>query len=159
MKENVASKISKMSGTELLQLSDALSKFLNEGVNEHEMIDVLNDMKFSEIINVRNDLMNHFSISASEIVLSSGGEQQQAQSEGSKTFKIILTAADATKKSAAIKAVKELLGVGLAEAKTMIDKVAAGEEMLLKSGLKKEDVDAMTKTLTEAGVKSKADSE
>jgi large subunit ribosomal protein L7/L12 len=159
MKENVASKISKMSGTELLQLSDALSKFLNEGVNEHEMIDVLNDMKFSEIINVRNDLMNHFSISASEIVLSSGGEQQQAQSEGSKTFKIILTAADATKKSAAIKAVKELLGVGLAEAKTMIDKVAAGEEMLLKSGLKKEDADAMIKTLTEAGVKSKADSE
>jgi len=52
-------------------------------------------------------------------------------------------------KIAVIKAVKELLGLGLKEAKDLVD----GAPALLKDGVKKEDADAMKKQIETAGGK------
>lgn len=52
-------------------------------------------------------------------------------------------------KIAVIKAVKEVLALGLAEAKTLVESAPA----MLKTGMKKEDAEALKKKVEEAGGK------
>jgi large subunit ribosomal protein L7/L12 len=52
-------------------------------------------------------------------------------------------------KIAVIKAVKEVLGLGLKEAKDLVD----GAPIILKEGLKKEEADALKKKIEDAGGK------
>src|ERR1035437_3338385 len=52
-------------------------------------------------------------------------------------------------KIAVIKAVKEVLGLGLKEAKDLVD----GAPIVLKEGLKKEEADALKKKIEDAGGK------
>ena len=71
-----------------------------------------------------------------------GGEGAEAKSE----FDVILTAAGAAK-LAVVKAVKELTGLGLKEAKEIVDK-APGP---VKEGVAKDEAEALKKQLEEAG--------
>ena len=52
-------------------------------------------------------------------------------------------------KIAVIKVVKEALGLGLKEAKDLVD----GAPKMVKEGMKKEDAEALKKSLEEAGAK------
>jgi len=54
-----------------------------------------------------------------------------------------------TQKIAVIKAIKEVLGLGLKEAKDLVD----GAPIVLKEGLKKEEADALKKKIEDAGGK------
>ena len=63
------------------------------------------------------------------------------------SFDVILKAVDAAKKINVIKVVREATGLGLAEAKALVD--APGKA--IKQGLSKEDAEKLKKTLTEAG--------
>ncbi len=71
-----------------------------------------------------------------------GGEGAEAKSE----FDVILTAAGAAK-LAVVKAVKELTGLGLKEAKEIVDN-APGP---VKEGVAKDEAEALKKQLEEAG--------
>ncbi|PIW96917.1 50S ribosomal protein L7/L12 [Candidatus Kaiserbacteria bacterium CG_4_8_14_3_um_filter_38_9] len=92
-------------------------------------------------------LEKHFGVSAQAVavagpaVATDGGEEQSE-------FTVELTEAGA-QKIAVIKAVKEALGLGLKEAKDLVD--AAPSEV--KAGMKKEDADALKAKLEEAGAK------
>jgi large subunit ribosomal protein L7/L12 len=63
-------------------------------------------------------------------------------------FNVELTDAGANKINV-IKAVKELTGLGLADAKALVD----GAPKMVKEGVKKEDAEAMKKKIEEAGGK------
>jgi large subunit ribosomal protein L7/L12 len=73
-----------------------------------------------------------------------GGDAGEAQS----TFAVELTEAGA-QKIAVIKVVKEVLNLGLKEAKDLVDAAPS----VVKEGLKKEDADELKKKLEEAGAK------
>jgi large subunit ribosomal protein L7/L12 len=73
-----------------------------------------------------------------------GGEEAAAEEKNS--FDVILKSAG-TAKLAVVKAVKELTGLGLKEAKDLVD--AAPSE--LKKGVTKDEADALKKQLEEAG--------
>ena len=68
--------------------------------------------------------------------------------EGKSTNDVELTDAGASK-IAVIKAVKEALGLGLKEAKDLVD----GAPSMLKQGMKKEDAAELAKKLEAAGAK------
>ena len=68
--------------------------------------------------------------------------------EAKSTFTVKLVDAGATK-IAVIKVVKEVLGLGLKEAKDMVD----GAPAVVKEGMKKEDAEALKAKLEEAGAK------
>lgn len=70
-----------------------------------------------------------------------------AKAEEKSSFDVILKAVDAAKKIGVIKAVREVTGLGLAEAKAFVD--APGKPV--KQGLSKEDADKMKKQLEEVG--------
>jgi large subunit ribosomal protein L7/L12 len=63
------------------------------------------------------------------------------------TFDVILKGADPAKKISVIKTVRELTGLGLAEAKAFVD--APGKPV--KQGVDKAEAEKLKKTLTDAG--------
>jgi large subunit ribosomal protein L7/L12 len=63
------------------------------------------------------------------------------------SFDVVLKAVDATKKIPTIKVVREATGLGLAEAKAVVD----GAPKTVKQGLSKEDADKLKKSLEEQG--------
>ncbi len=69
-----------------------------------------------------------------------------AAEEEKSSFDVVLKAAGANK-LAVVKAVKELTGLGLKEAKDMVD----GAPSVLKEGLAKADAEGLKKQLEEAG--------
>ena len=62
-------------------------------------------------------------------------------------FDVVLTGFDAAKKLAVIKAIREITGLGLKEAKDLVE----GAPKTLKEGVSKEEAEALKKTLEEAG--------
>ena len=64
-------------------------------------------------------------------------------------FDVVLTGFDAAAKIKVIKAVREITGQGLAEAKATVE----GAPKTLKEGISKDDAEALKKQLEEAGAK------
>ena len=81
---------------------------------------------------------------AAAVVVSGGGEAaaEEAQTE----FTVILKAAGASK-LAVVKLVKELTGLGLKEAKDVVDSAPSA----VKEGVSKEEAEGLKKSLEEAG--------
>jgi large subunit ribosomal protein L7/L12 len=70
-----------------------------------------------------------------------------AAAEEKTSFDVILKTVDASKKIPTIKVVREATGLGLAEAKALVD----GAPKPIKQGLSKEDADKLKKSLEEQG--------
>jgi large subunit ribosomal protein L7/L12 len=78
-----------------------------------------------------------------------GAAQQQAEKKEEQTeFTVELTAAGANKINV-IKAVREITGLGLGEAKALVE----GAPKVVKEGVSKADADTIKKKLEEAGAK------
>jgi large subunit ribosomal protein L7/L12 len=92
-------------------------------------------------------LEKRFGVSASAVAVAGpagGGDAAEEQTE----FTVELTEVGG-QKIAVIKAIKEILGLGLKEAKEMVD----GAPAEVKTGAKKEDAEEMKAKLEEAGAK------
>jgi large subunit ribosomal protein L7/L12 len=81
------------------------------------------------------------------MMAAAGGGGGGAKAEEKTSFDVILKAVDAAKKIAVIKVVRELTGLGLAEAKAFADNPGKA----VKQGVSKEEADKISKQLTEAG--------
>ena len=83
---------------------------------------------------------------AAAVAVAAGPAAGAAAAEEKTSFDVVLKAAGANK-LAIVKLVKELTGLGLKEAKEMVD----GAPSVLKEGMPKADAEALKKTLEEAG--------
>jgi large subunit ribosomal protein L7/L12 len=109
-----------------------------------EQVEAMTVLELHELVKV---LEKRFGVSASAVAVAgpaAGGDDAEEQSE----FTVELTEVGA-QKIAVIKAVKEVLGLGLKEAKDMVD----GAPAEVKAGMKKEDAEALKAKLEEAGAK------
>lgn len=109
-----------------------------------EQVEQMSVLELNELVKV---LEKRFGVSASAVAVAgpaAGGDAAEEQSE----FTVVLAEAGA-QKIAVIKVVKEVLALGLKEAKDMVD----GAPAEVKSGLKKEDAEALKAKLEEAGAK------
>jgi large subunit ribosomal protein L7/L12 len=100
-----------------------------------------------------NDLVKaieeKFGVSAAAMAApAAGGGGGGAAAEEKTEFNVVLTEAGANKVSV-IKAVREITGLGLKEAKDMVD----GAPKAVKEGVSKADAEAAKKKLEEAGAK------
>lgn len=89
-----------------------------------------------------------FGVSAAAVAAAPAAGAAAGGAEEKTDFTVVL-AADGGNKMAVLKAVKEALGLGLKEAKDMVDNIPA----TLKEGMKKEDAEALKKAVEEAGGK------
>jgi len=109
-----------------------------------EQVETMSVLELNELVKV---LEKRFGVSAAAVAVAgpaAGGDAGEEQSE----FTVELTEAGA-QKIAVIKVVKEVLGLGLKEAKDMVD----GAPAEVKAGMKKEDAEALKAKLEEAGAK------
>ncbi|MBI2444342.1 MAG: 50S ribosomal protein L7/L12 [Candidatus Magasanikbacteria bacterium] len=113
-----------------------------------ETIEKMSVLDLAELVKI---LEGKFGVSAAApammMAASAAGAAAPAAEEKSE-FDVELTEAGANKINV-IKAVKEITGLGLADAKALVD----GAPKVIKTGVKKADAEAMKKKLEEAGGK------
>jgi large subunit ribosomal protein L7/L12 len=116
-------------------------------MSNDQIIEAVEKMTVLELNTLVKTIEEKWGVSAAAVAVAvgaAGGDAAEAQD----AFNVELTDAGA-QKIAVIKVVKEVLGLGLKEAKDMVDAAPA----VVKEGLKKEDAEALKAKLEEAGAK------
>jgi len=111
------------------------------------IVSSIENMSVLDLHELVKHLEEKFGVSANAVAAAPAAAAAAAGEEKS-TFNVELTDGGATK-IAVIKVVKEALGVGLKEAKDLVD----GAPAMLKEGMKKEEAEALKKQIEEAGGK------
>ena len=114
-------------------------------MNNEQIIEAVEKMSVLELNTLVKAIEEKWGVSAAAVAVA--GPAAAAAEEKSE-FDVELTAAG-EQKIAVIKAVKEVLALGLAEAKTMVESAP----VMMKTGMKKEDAEALKKKVEEAGGK------
>ena len=110
-----------------------------------EEIEKMSVIDLNELVKV---FENKFGVSAQAVAVATTGATTGAAEESSGLVNVELADGGANK-IAVIKVVKEVLGLGLKEAKDLVD----GAPAMLKEGMKKEEADELKKKIEEAGGK------
>ena len=113
-----------------------------------EILETIAGMTVMEVSELISAMEEKFGVTAAAPVAAAapaaaGGEAAEEQTE----FDVILASFEASKKIPVIKVVRELTGLGLKEAKDVVE--AGGKAV--KEGISKEDAEAVKKKLEAAG--------
>ena len=110
-----------------------------------EEIKGLTVLELSELVHALEEV---FGVSAAAMAAApaAGGA---AAVEGKTDFDVVLTGFDAAQKIKVIKVIREVMGLGLAEAKAAVE----GVPTTMKEGLSKEDAEELKKQVEEVGGK------
>lgn len=113
-----------------------------------EFAEALVNLTVKEVNELADILKNEYGIEpAAAAVAIAAGPAAAAEAVEEKTeFNVVLKAAGASK-LAVVKLVKELTGLGLKEAKDMVD----GAPAVIKEGVSKDEAEGLKKSLEEAG--------
>ncbi len=115
-------------------------------MTNEQIIEAVEKMTVLELNTLVKAIEEKWGVSAAAVAVAAGPAAGAAEEQSE--FKVELTDGGA-QKIAVIKVVKEVLGLGLKEAKDMVD----GAPSVLKEGMKKEDAEALKTKLEEAGAK------
>lgn len=117
--------------------------------NLAQIVDTLSALSVLEAAELSKMLEEKWGVSAAApvAVAAAGAAAGAAPAEEKTEFSVILTAAPADKKIGIIKVVREVTGLGLKEAKDLVE----GAPKPVKEGVNKTDSDKIKKALTEAG--------
>ena len=117
--------------------------------SKDDILKAIEEMSVMELVDLISDIEEKFGVTAAAAVAAApaaGGGDDAPAAEEKTEFDIVLSAAG-DQKVQVIKAVRSITGLGLKEAKDMVD----GAPSTLKEGVKKEEAEAMLAQLTEAG--------
>jgi len=116
-------------------------------MNKEEIISAIEEMSVLELSELVEELEEKFGVSAAAPVAIAGGAGAAGGAEEEQTEFDVFLAEIGGKKIKVIKAVRELTGLGLKEAKGVVDDAPGN----VKEGLSKEDAEEMKEKLEEAG--------
>jgi len=116
-----------------------------------EILDAISGMTVLELSELIKEMEEKFGVSAAAaaVAVAAPAAAGAAAAEEQTEFNVMLLEAGANKVSV-IKAVRELTGLGLKEAKDLVD----GAPKAVKEGVAKADAEAAKKKLEEAGAKA-----
>ncbi len=119
-------------------------------VSKEEILDAISNMTVLELSELIKEMEEKFGVSAAAAVAVAAGPAAAAApaAEEKTEFDVVLTAAG-DKKVEVIKVVRAATGLGLKEAKDMVD----GAPKTIKEALPKAEADALAKQLADAGAK------
>ena len=115
-------------------------------MDKDKFIAEIEKMTVLEISELVKAMEEKFDISASMPVAAAGGAGEGEAATEKSAYNVVLSAAG-DQKINVIKAVKEITGLGLKEAKDLVD----GAPKAIKENVKKEEADEMKKTLEAVG--------
>ena len=118
--------------------------------NKDDILKAIEEMSVMDLVDLISAIEEKFGVTAAAAVAAApaaaGGEGDAPAAEEKDAFDVVLSAAG-DQKVQVIKAVRAITGLGLKEAKDMVD----GAPSTLKEGVKKEEAEEMLAKLTEAG--------
>lgn len=116
---------------------------------KEDILKAIEEMSVMDLVDLISDIEEKFGVTAAAAVAAApaaaGGDDAPAAEEKSE-FDVVLSAVG-DQKVQVIKAVRSITGLGLKEAKDMVD----GAPSTLKEGVKKEEAEEMLAQLSEAG--------
>jgi large subunit ribosomal protein L7/L12 len=136
-----------MSEDTTTQVAPATEEKIETPAQFKTVVEAIEKMSVIELHELVKFLEKRFGVSAAAVAVAAPGAGATAAEEKT-SFDVNLTDAGANK-IAIIKVVKEALGLGLKEAKDLVDAAPS----TLKAGMKKEDAEALKKQVEEAGGK------
>lgn len=113
-----------------------------------DIVSKIEEMSVIDLHELVKVLEEKFGVSAAAVAVAGAGTAPVAATEEKSAFTVELTEAG-EQKIAVMKVVKEVLGLGLKEAKDLVD----GAPAVLKDGMKKEEAEEIKKKIEEAGGK------
>ena len=122
------------------------------GMSKEDVLNAIAEMSVMEVVELIADMEEKFGVSAAAAVAVapaagvSGGDAGAGAAEEKSEFDLVLTSAG-DKKVNVIKAVRAITGLGLKEAKTLVDEAPSP----VKEGVSKEEGEDFLKQLEEAG--------
>jgi|TARA_R110001606_G_scaffold272926_1_gene421438 large subunit ribosomal protein L7/L12 len=116
-------------------------------LTNEDIINAVSDMSVMQVVELIQAMEEKFGVSAAAAAGPAAGPAA-AVAEEQTEFNVVLTETG-EKKVNVIKAVRELTGLGLKEAKALVD----GAPGTIKEGVSKDEAEAAKKTLEEAGAK------
>jgi large subunit ribosomal protein L7/L12 len=112
-----------------------------------DILDSISNMTVLELSELIKEMEEKFGVSAAASAVAAAAPAASAETAKEQSeFTVMLTAVGESKVGV-IKAVRAITGLGLKEAKDLVD----GAPKAVKEGVSKEDAEAMQKQLTEAG--------
>ena len=118
--------------------------------SKDDILKAIEEMSVMDLVDLISAIEEKFGVTAAAAVAAApaaaGGEGDAPAAEEKDEFDVVLSAAG-DQKVQVIKAVRAITGLGLKEAKDMVD----GAPSTLKEGVKKEEAEGMLAQLTEAG--------
>ncbi|HWU68065.1 MAG TPA: 50S ribosomal protein L7/L12 [Stenotrophobium sp.] len=118
---------------------------------KEEILDAISAMSVMDVVELVKMMEDKFGVTAAVAVAAAGpaaaaaGPAAEAQTE----FNVLLSSIDPAKKVNVIKVVREITGLGLKEAKDLVESAPCA----VKEGVSKDDAEAMKKKLEEGGAK------
>ena len=113
------------------------------------IVDEVAALSVLELAELVKEVEDRFGVSAAAAVAVAAPAEAAAAVEEKTEFDVVLEGFDAASKIKVIKAVRELTGLGLAEAKAAVE----GAPKAIKEGVSKDDAEAAKAKLEEAGGK------
>ena len=118
--------------------------------SKDDILKAIEEMSVMDLVDLISAIEEKFGVTAAAAAAAApaaaGGDGDAPAAEEKDAFDVVLTAAG-DQKVQVIKAVRAITGLGLKEAKDMVD----GAPSTLKEGVKKEEAEEMLAKLTEAG--------
>lgn len=116
-------------------------------VAKAEILDLVSNMTVLELSELIKDMEEKFGVSATASAVAVAAPAASAEKAEEQTeFSVMLSAVGASKVNV-IKVVRTVTGLGLKEAKDLVD----GAPKVVKEGVSKDDAETIQKQLTEAG--------
>ena len=120
-------------------------------LSKEDVLNAIAEMSVMDVVELISDMEEKFGVSAAAAVAvaapaAGGGEAAAGGAEEKAEFDVMLSAAG-DKKVNVIKAVRSITGLGLKEAKALVDDAPS----VIKEGVGKDEADDLQKQLEEAG--------
>ena len=121
-------------------------------VSKDEILDAISKMTLMEVVELISDMEKKFGVTAAApvaVAAAPAGGAAAAPVEEKTEFTVILKEYPADKKVTVIKVIREITGLGLKEAKDLVEAVPS----TVKEAVSKADSESFKKKLEEAGAK------
>jgi len=115
-------------------------------LTNQEILDAIAEKSVMEIVDLISAMEEKFGVSAAALAAAPAAVGDAPAAEEKDDFNVVLTGAG-DKKVAVIKAVREITGLGLKEAKDLVE----GAPQTVKEGVAKAEAEELKKKLEEAG--------
>jgi large subunit ribosomal protein L7/L12 len=117
-------------------------------ISKEQILDTISNMTVLEVVELIESMEEKFNVSAAQTMMAVAGPAAAAVVEEKTSFDVFLESFGDNKVSV-IKEVRQITGLGLKEAKDLVEKAPTA----LKAGLKKEEAEKMKAALEAVGAK------